>query len=763
MITEQQHPAQIAGQWLSRGVYPLPLPARSKAPVLNDWPNLRLSLDQLSTAFQPDSNVGAILGTDSNNIADVDMDWPEAGMLFDTFLPQSWLYGRKDNGELHARHLMLHCADIKKHAFDAPASVANGKKRRIVEILSTGQQVVVPGSIHQETGEPIVWIKSWDDIELAEISNRDLYRAVRELAGAALLARIWPDLEGSRHDVLMALTGAMVHADWTRDRILPVLFRIVQVGQDREANDRKKAIASTLLRAADGKAITGLPSLSNHIDPDVMQCLVDWWRLGQPAQEITYGGKTAEQVTASSGVPQGPGYQAWPELLEFEAEEELQSPVPYPVNKLGGVMSDAVHALVAMQQVPPALAVQSVLATATTAIQPRYDVLRGSKRIPLSLWLTLIAKPGERKTTTDDLVLEVLWDAMKEARKAYVIRLDTWKKICKDKENTAEPGPRPRSPVWFMQDTTTEGLMKSLDINWPALTLTNSDAAAWVSGYSMRDNRDSATAAVMSQIWSGSPFTSMRASKDEPTELHGRRLALSLMLQPSLAAELFSSKILSGQGFLSRCLPAFPASTIGTRFYAEHSADERLVRYQDRIRALLMIKIPMDPITGDLTPATIALDAGAMQHWIKAHDRYEAGLAGEYRSIEEVANKAGEQVLRLAGIQAIIEGSDTVRCVDIDNSIVLMDWYLQQWLTLTARLKRHQRDIAEPLQLWEWMIKRRLERREDSWTLKTMYKTGPRLIRNDAPKARKLVTELLRRGYVRQDGNNYQMRPDDEL
>jgi hypothetical protein len=61
------------------------------------------------------------------------------------------------------------------------------------------------------------------------------------------------------------------------------------------------------------------------------------------------------------------------------------------------------------------------------------------------------------------------------------------------------------------------------------------------------------------------------------------------------------------------------------------------------------------------------------------------------------------------------------------------------------------------------MIKRRLERQEDSWTLKTMYKTGPRLIRNDAPKARNLIAELMRRGYVRQDGSNYQMRPDDEL
>jgi len=760
MIIDQNTPADIAGQWLARGVHPLPLPARSKKVLIPDWTNLRLSEIDLPEAFSADSNIGAILGAGSNDIVDVDFDWPEAGMLLDEFLPASWLYGRTENGVLHARHLMLRCPDIKKHAFDAPACIAIGNKRRIVEILSTGQQVVVPGSVHEETGEPIIWIRSWDEVELAEISSRDLYTAVRELAGAALLARVWPDLNGSRHDALMALTGSLVHAQWPRDRILPVLFRILQIGQDKELNDRKKVIASTLLRAADGEPVMGLPSLSNYLDPAVMQCLVDWWKLGQPAQELTYGGKSTAEVTA--GVPQSPGSQAWPELLEFEAEDELRTATPYPIDRLGPIMADAVHALTGMQQVPPALAVQSVLCTASTTIQARYDVLRGTRRIPLSLWLALIAKPGERKTTTDDLVLEVLWDAMKEERKAYLVKLDAWKQICADKDATEDPGPKPRSPVWFMHDTTTEGLMKTLDIHWPALTLTNSDAAAWVSGYSMRDNRDSATAAVMSQIWSGSPFTSMRASRDEPAELHGRRLALSLMLQPSLAAELFNSRVLAGQGFLSRCLPAFPVSTIGTRFYADAGTDARLVRFQDRIRELLHIKVPMDPVTGELNPATIALDADAMELWVIAHDRYEAGLAGEYRSIEEVANKAAEQILRLAGIQAVIQGSNTVRCIDIENATALMDWYLEQWLTLATRLKRHHNTIAEPLQLWDWMLKRRLERQENSWTLKTMYKTGPRLIRNDAPKARSLVTELLRRGYVRQVADKYQMRPADE-
>ena len=44
-----------------------------------------------------------------------------------------------------------------------------------------------------------------------------------------------------------------------------------------------------------------------------------------------------------------------------------------------------------------------------------------------------------------------------------------------------------------------------------------------------------------------------------------------------------------------------------------------------------------------------------------------------------------------------------------------------------------------------------------------MYKSGPRLIRGNAQKARALVHELVRRGYVRMQGLDYEMRPEELL
>lgn len=772
----EETPVQVAGNYLEMGIVPVPVDPKGKKPSIPRWSQFRPTANQLPKYFKNESNIGMLLGSASNQLITIDLDWIECGSLYDLFLPETPVFGRVIDGALHARHVLLR-SDTKTQSYDAPVSMVLAGKRRIVEVLGTGKQVVAPGSIYAD-GQPIQWIKSPTDFSPAEILPEDVTKTIQRLAGAALLARLWVDLEGTRHEVLLAVTGALVHAGWDHQLIIATLARVIQIGKDPEYNDRKKVIVDTLKKACAGEPISGLPALSALLNQPVIECLVKWWGLGSEdfgltGMDITSVGIAGtESSIGHVGTPAGtdgghcqPGSNplVWPELLEFETGEDIQSPLRYPSECLGSVMSGAVEAVVDMQQVPVPLAVQSVLTAASTVIQSRYNALRGTSNIPLSLWQVLIAKPGERKTTTDDIVLKILETAKCEAKKVYLTTLEVWKSTKSDSD-LGDPGPKPRNPVWFMQDTTTEGLVKSLDIHSPALTLTNSDAAAWVSGYSMRDNRDSATAAIMSQIWSGSPFTSMRASRDEPAELSNRRLTMSLMLQPGLAAELFSNTTLSGQGFLSRCLPAFPGSTIGSRMYKEPVDDGRLTVFNDRIKELLDIQVPMDPITGDLSPTAIKMTGAAMEAWVAAHDAYERDLVGKYSSIEEVANKAAEQVIRLAGIQSIMQGSMQIDRSHIDNSIKLMDWYLEQWLTLSVKLVAHHKDVSEPKQLWDWMIKRRSEHDQHMFNLRDMYRSGPRFIRNKSQKAQRLVLELIRRGYVRMSlSGDYEIRPEGEM
>ncbi|MFW6340718.1 MAG: DUF3987 domain-containing protein, partial [Wenzhouxiangella sp.] len=619
---------------------PIRIQHQGKRPTAHAWQDSTLpAAADLPRIFAGQCNLGALMGRPSADLIDVDLDWPEAGQLAPQLLPSSWSFGR----EGQVRHILYRCPDTCKTTFDAPAGLHDD--RRIVEVLSTGQQLVMPPSIHP-SGQPLHWHQAPADYPLAEITPDDLQRLVGRLAGAALLLRHWPDFEGSRHDLTAALAGACWHASWPRDDIETLLVTLLQQVADPERRDRARAVQDTLDRAQAGQPITGWPRCAELLGPALAGCLQTWWGLGAaPAVELTFGGLSADQVPPpqeDAGLTFGgrTAEQAantswaagmdWPELLEFETgTDPAAAPAQaYPMDALGPILQPAVQALTERQQVPLALAAQSCWAASAAAVQERFNVHCDGRIVPLSLWLVLVALPGERKTSTDEQAFRLIYLRMREALVRYQTALDAWKASRGDKD--ADSGPRPRKPTWLLTGCTTEGLIKTLDAHWPALTLTNSDAAAWLGGYSMREGRDIATAAVLSGLWSGSFHAEAKASLDEATALYGRRLSLSMMLQPEVAAALFDSRTLSGQGFLSRCLPAFPPSTIGSRPYRRRTEDDRLHRFEQALDALLVRTPEINLVTGELRPQALPLDEAAFESWISVHDRYEAALLGEY-------------------------------------------------------------------------------------------------------------------------------------
>ena len=745
--------AEHAGVYIAAGLSPIPLPFKSKAPTIANWTALRVTKDNLAEHFNGQAqNIGVLLGTASGGICDVDLDWPEAVQLAQYLLPASWQFGR--GGQV--RHVMIRAPGSRTTRFDAPVSLASKEAgRRIIELLSDGTQCMAPGSVHPDTGETIEWLTALET-DLAELEADDLLSRVQAIAGAALLCRLWADLEGSRHDVALALAGALHHGAWPHKRIEALLVALLKVAADPEGRDRAKAVHDTLQAAAAGQPVTGLPKLAELLPADVTDLLQKWWQLGAAADVgLTFGGQPLDGGQVGQYPPVA---QDWPDLLEFERDLQPNDSA-YPVRRLGPLLAGAVHALVDRQQVPAALAAQSVLAAASATAHAYHDVEVDGRMLPLSLWLVLVGEPGERKTSTDDVAFARVVSRMKEAQLRYSIALSGWKRS----KEEGDPGPRPRNPTMLLRDATSEGLLKTLDRHWPALVLTNSDAAAWLSGYSMREGRDSSTAATLSSLWSGTFHAQARASLDEPSSLHGRRLALSLMLQPEMAAQLFDSRTLAGQGFLSRCLPAFPASTIGTRPYRRAVDDPRLTAFYDAQDALLLNMPPLDLESGELQPKPLPLSAAALECWITHHDHFEAHLVGEYNAIREVANKAAEQILRLAGVRAALEGTDEIGAQMIEDAAALVHWYNGEWLAMSGRLVAHRKEIAEPAQLLDWMQQRRAETGSSTFHLRDVYRSGPRLVRNRADYARSLMLELIRRGYVRMTGKDYELRPEADL
>jgi Bifunctional DNA primase/polymerase, N-terminal len=194
-----------ARDYCRRGWAPIPVPFRSKGPVLEGWEHLRLDDERALTAYFNGGaqNVGVLLGEPSGGLVDVDLDCPEALRLAPVFLPPTRSrFGRASRRASHWLYVVTTPARTEKFA---DPDGADERKNMLVELRSTGVQTVFPGSVHEE-GESIEWD---EDGEQARGDWATLRRAVVDLAVACLLARHWPAL-GRRHEVALAMAGLCV-------------------------------------------------------------------------------------------------------------------------------------------------------------------------------------------------------------------------------------------------------------------------------------------------------------------------------------------------------------------------------------------------------------------------------------------------------------------------------------------------------------------------------------------------------------------------
>lgn len=347
MQTKYINIADTAQAYLALELFPIPLRPNAKIPATSDWPSLRLTEIEISSHFSKDANIGLLLG--QAGLTDVDLDWHEAGVIAPLLLPKSWQIVR--SGQL--RHILFQCEDIKTTCFDAPHSL--GQKRRVVEILGAGKQVMAPPSVHPD-GSRVEWWIAPDQQRLTKIAPDELLSKVKDIAACSLLARLWPDLEGSRHDVTMALAGSLSHAGWEDKRIKQVVNALLTVAGDNEKKDRARAILDTLRVAKSGQPISGLPKLAEYLPGDITDCLKKGWELGEAPLILMFNGKPitfdgnnafpeelhsqgngeiASNVIQWPQQPQGTAGEAWtlpdawPELLELESSEQgIHDPYP---------------------------------------------------------------------------------------------------------------------------------------------------------------------------------------------------------------------------------------------------------------------------------------------------------------------------------------------------------------------------------------------------------------------------------------------------
>lgn len=503
-------------------------------------------------------------------------------------------------------------------------------------------------------------------------------------------------------------------ADWT-----PMQGRNARIWPDNDAAGAKYAADVAARLRAIGCVVECLDVSALGL-PDKSDC-VDWLAMHPDA--------SADDVRALTLAP----VAARIEPLGF-APEPLRRPVPppepYPIVELGPILQPAAESLRRVIQAPDAVCGASILAAASLAAQALADVTIDGRTIPLSLWMLTVAESGERKSAVDTEAMraareyeKALAKSHESALEAHAAELAEWEARCTDAKAKAKKsqgaglakalrdiGPAPPAPLVprvTVADFTAEGLAKLLTSGFPSVGAFTDEAALVFGGHGMSKEAVTRTAGTLSKLWDNGTLDRVRAL-DGATKLHGRRLALHLLAQPVIAERALSDDVLSGQGFLARCLLAWPESTAGTRPYRAESLrdDAALGRLAHRLGELHREPLPLaQGERQELQPRVLRLSTGAKATWVQLHNAVETGMkpGGPFATVKPWASKTPEQALRIAGVLALLESvaAQEIDAATIGRAAELALWHLNEAARLagTTELSPEVRD-AEALLHW---------------------------------------------------------------
>jgi len=345
----------------------VPLLPQQKRCIVDGWQHLRITEEEIDNYFEPGANVGRQLGEASGSRVDVDLDCSETLALADALLPATRsIFGRVSTPRSHR----LFCApDAQTVKFVDPDRRPD--EAMLVELRSTGAQTMAPGSIHPG-GEAVEWA---EDGEPAEIDADELRRQVAGVAAAALLVRLYPG-QGSRHDYILALTGALARA-LPENEALRMLDAIARAAGDEEYRARRADLRSTLRRLAEEQPATGWPTLTRWLGEKRTACVREWLGCGESASA------QAEWLALQPLPAELPPVPTMPSSL---------LPVPFRPWLLDA--AERLQVPLEMVAVPALTAFGSLIGRQLGILPKLYD----DWLVVPNLWGTVVARPGYLKS-----------------------------------------------------------------------------------------------------------------------------------------------------------------------------------------------------------------------------------------------------------------------------------------------------------------------------------------------------------------------------
>lgn len=246
-----------------QGFKAVPLLPQSKAAISNKYAEQDYDPPPDSLWQSHNYGVGVVVGPSAHGPVDIDLDCPEAVYFAPRFLPPTpAVFGRASKRASHYLY-RVSVPSLTKFALLDPV-----EKSTIIELRAdSGHQTVLPGCVHQDTGELI----EWENVPFPDVPTVDdvsLAKAVRKIAITTIIARhLWH--EGMRNQVVLALSGLFFFVDWPLEDVQTIIEAVMDFTGDDDQT-RKRTVALTYKKGEKGGRIGGAPTLRKLIGNDAV-------------------------------------------------------------------------------------------------------------------------------------------------------------------------------------------------------------------------------------------------------------------------------------------------------------------------------------------------------------------------------------------------------------------------------------------------------------------------------------------------------------
>jgi hypothetical protein len=421
---------------------------------------------------------------------------------------------------------------------------------------------------------------------------------------------------------------------------------------------------------------------------------------------------------------------------------QSDQPNDYPVDRLPGIIGQAVQEVADYVQAPVALVAASALSAVSAVVQTYFSVSRNERlHGPASLFLLTVAESGERKSSVDSLFMQPVrdWEAhqLQEKKRLdaeYQKEWQEWERAKPEErgEPPEKPGPTPRM---VREDDTSEALLMHLS-EYPIAAVICSEAGIIFGGHAMKPEQVQRHMAQANKLWDGGPIVEGRVNRGE-TNIPSVRVTMGLMVQPHLMQKLVSQNdgMARGIGFLARFLFCQPVTTQGTRFYKDPPPMPGLDDFHQRVTLLLRSVAAKDKL-GRLITDHIRFDENAQSVWINFYNQVEEYLGGDsiYSGIRGEASKAAENAARIACCLHVFTMPNH-KLIDrkiMADACALMRWYLDEAVRF-GRQAEATEEVRNAELLEEWLIRKFKEARwagqEFNMTVNMVRQKGPAALR----------------------------------